>query len=92
MTTALVRRNPAELALLGRDRQFSRVRPTPVSRIPVLSREDEHELATATRRDDDLDAARQLVLSHLRFVVHIARATTVTACPWATSCRKATSA
>ena len=30
-------------------------------------------LATRFRNDDDLDAARQLVLSHLRFVVHIAR-------------------
>ncbi|HKQ82775.1 MAG TPA: RNA polymerase sigma factor RpoH [Steroidobacteraceae bacterium] len=44
-----------------------------VSRIPVLSREEEHELATRFRRDGDLEAARQLVLSHLRFVVHIAR-------------------
>src|SRR5450631_1997070 len=44
-----------------------------VSRIPVLSREQEQELALRFRRDDDLDAARQLVLSHLRFVVHIAR-------------------
>ena len=44
-----------------------------VSRIPILSREDETELATRFRRDNDLDAARQLVLSHLRFVVHIAR-------------------
>src|SRR5688572_21204745 len=44
-----------------------------VSRIPVLSREEEHELAVRFRNDDDLDAARQLVLAHLRFVVHIAR-------------------
>jgi RNA polymerase sigma-32 factor len=44
-----------------------------VSRIPVLTREQEVELAQRLRRDDDLDAARQLVLSHLRFVVHIAR-------------------
>src|SRR5687768_13052855 len=44
-----------------------------VSRIPVLSREDERELAIRFRKDTDLDAARQLVLSHLRFVVHIAR-------------------
>jgi RNA polymerase sigma-32 factor len=44
-----------------------------VSRIPVLSREEEHELAIRFRRDDDLNAARQLVLAHLRFVVHIAR-------------------
>jgi RNA polymerase sigma-32 factor len=44
-----------------------------VSRIPVLSREDESELAKRFRNDGDLEAARQLVLSHLRFVVHIAR-------------------
>ncbi|MBS0365726.1 MAG: RNA polymerase sigma factor RpoH [Proteobacteria bacterium] len=44
-----------------------------VSRIPVLSREEERELAEKFRSHDDLDAARQLVLSHLRFVVHIAR-------------------
>jgi len=44
-----------------------------ISRIPVLSREQEQELATRFRRDDDLAAARHLVLSHLRFVLHIAR-------------------
>ena len=44
-----------------------------VARIPVLSREEEHELATRFRRDNDLAAARQLVVSHLRFVLHIAR-------------------
>ncbi len=44
-----------------------------VARIPVLSREDEVALAHRFRDEGDLDAARQLVLSHLRFVVHIAR-------------------
>ncbi len=44
-----------------------------VSRVPVLSREEEQRLARRFRDQDDLDAARQLVLSHLRFVVHIAR-------------------
>jgi RNA polymerase sigma-32 factor len=44
-----------------------------VSRIPVLDREHEKDLALRFRRDNDLDAARELVLSHLRFVVHIAR-------------------
>ena len=44
-----------------------------VSQIPVLSRETELELATRFRRDNDLDAARELVLAHLRFVVHVAR-------------------
>ena len=44
-----------------------------VSRIPVLTREDEAALAHRFRDEGDLEAARQLVLSHLRFVVHIAR-------------------
>src|SRR5213078_904478 len=44
-----------------------------VSRIAVLSREEERALAERFRSRGDLDAARQLVLSHLRFVVHIAR-------------------
>jgi RNA polymerase sigma-32 factor len=44
-----------------------------VSHIPVLSRDEEIELAKRFRNDSDLAAARQLVLSHLRFVVHIAR-------------------
>src|SRR5262245_56737711 len=44
-----------------------------VSKIPVLTREEEHALAVRFREDNDLEAARQLVLAHLRFVVHIAR-------------------
>src|SRR6202048_4128407 len=44
-----------------------------VSRIAVLTREEERDLAEGFRSRGDLDAARQLVLSHLRFVVHIAR-------------------
>ena len=44
-----------------------------VSQIPVLTKDDEVALATRFRSAADLDAARQLVLSHLRFVVHIAR-------------------
>ena len=74
MTTAhaLVPRTPSELALAGPIGSFDAYVDT-VSRIPVLSREDELELATRFHRDGDLDAARQLVLSHLRFVLHIAR-------------------
>jgi RNA polymerase sigma-32 factor len=44
-----------------------------VSRIPVLTREQELELSLRLRRDNDLEAARTLVMSHLRFVLHIAR-------------------
>jgi len=70
--TALVPRTPAELALVGPIGSFDAYADT-VSRIPVLSREDEQALAVRYHRDGDLDAARQLVLSHLRFVLHIAR-------------------
>jgi RNA polymerase sigma-32 factor len=44
-----------------------------VSHIPVLSREQEIALAQRFHGQQDLSAARELVLSHLRFVVHIAR-------------------
>ena len=44
-----------------------------VNRVPVLSVEQEQQLARAFRDDDNLDAARNLVMAHLRFVVHVAR-------------------
>ncbi len=44
-----------------------------VSQIPVLTREAERALANRFHEGNDLEAARELVLSHLRFVVHIAR-------------------
>ena len=44
-----------------------------VNRIPMLSAEQERLLAIRFRETNDLDAARQLVLSHLRFVVRVAR-------------------
>jgi len=71
MTTALVAKQNA-LVFAGPvgslDAYIDRV-----SQIPVLSKEDEVALAMRFRTEADLDAARQLVLSHLRFVVHIAR-------------------
>ena len=47
-----------------------------VNSIPMLSVEKEQELARELRQHNDLDAARQLVMSHLRFVVHVARSYT----------------
>jgi len=44
-----------------------------VHQIPVLSLEDEQALARRYRDQEDLTAARELVHSHLRFVVHVAR-------------------
>ena len=44
-----------------------------VGSIDVLSKEDEQALAHRFRDDEDLEAARELVMAHLRFVVHIAK-------------------
>ena len=44
-----------------------------VSAIPMLDRDEELALARRFHEHQDLDAARELVVSHLRFVVHIAR-------------------
>ena len=72
MTSGALVARPGDLALAGPlgslDAYLERV-----SRIPVLSREDERALADRFRSQGDLQAARELVLSHLRFVVHIAR-------------------
>ena len=42
-------------------------------KFPILTEEEEFRLATRFREEEDLDAARQLVLSHLRLVISIAR-------------------
>jgi RNA polymerase sigma-32 factor len=44
-----------------------------VNSIPLLSVEQERELGESLFYHQDLEAARQMVLAHLRFVVHIAR-------------------
>lgn len=44
-----------------------------VGGIAVLSKEDEQALANRFRDGEDLNAARDLVMAHLRFVVHIAK-------------------
>ena len=71
MNTALVR-SGTDLALAGPVGSLEAYIER-VSRIPVLTREEELELARQLQVGGDLNAARQLVLSHLRFVVHIAR-------------------
>jgi RNA polymerase sigma-32 factor len=71
MSTALVR-NHTDLVFAGPVGTLEAYVER-VSHIPVLSREEESDLAKRFRTDNDLDAARQLVLAHLRFVVHIAR-------------------
>ena len=68
-STALVANNlPIPSALGSLDAYIGAVH-----QIPVLSVDDEQDLARRFRDELDLDAARELVHSHLRFVVHVAR-------------------
>ena len=69
-STALIPR--ADLALLGPVGSLDAY-INAIHAVPVLSAEDERALAIRFRNHADLEAARQLVISHLRFVVHIAR-------------------
>jgi RNA polymerase sigma-32 factor len=71
MTTSLVTRNHA-IALAGPVGSLDAYIQA-VGAIPVLSKEDEQALALRFRNEQDLDAARELVMAHLRFVVHIAK-------------------
>ena len=69
MTTALTLRDHVLSGPLGSVDHYIQQ----VNALPVLSADEERALATRLREDDDLDAARTLVLANLRFVVHIAR-------------------
>jgi RNA polymerase sigma-32 factor len=72
MSQALVQRHHHSLMLpqpTGNLEQYIQL----VRSIPILSVEEERELAERLRDRNDLAAAQQLVLSHLRFVVHVAR-------------------
>ena len=69
MTTALIANNlPIPSALGSLDAYISAV-----NRVPVLTVEDEQALSRRFREEEDLEAAKALVVSHLRFVVHVAR-------------------
>lgn len=69
--TALVAQQPGlSLPSVGNDLSgyFSRI-----ADIPVLTAEEERDLAERLRDNNDLEAARRLILAQLKFVVHIAR-------------------
>ena len=71
MNTAVIS-NPRAVALAGPLGSLDAY-VSAVNALPVLGLEDEQRLARALRDQGDLQAARDLVLGHLRFVVHIAR-------------------
>jgi len=69
MSTALVTRNYPVPSITGSLDSYI----SAVHRIPVLTLDEEQSLARKFTEKSDLEAARQLVMSHLRFVVHVAR-------------------
>ena len=72
MTTALATTSNHDIALAGPVGSLDAYIQA-VGVIPVLSKEDEQSLANRFRDEEDLNAARDLVMAHLRFVVHIAK-------------------
>ncbi len=71
MSNALVQLQPASLAVVPVGNLETYI--SAVYRVPILSAEEEKELATRLREHNDLEAARRLVTHHLRFVVQVAR-------------------
>jgi len=71
MTTALALRNQDQILASPVGSLDAYIQA--VGAVPVLSKADEQELAIQFREHEDLDAARELVMAHLRFVVHIAK-------------------
>lgn len=70
MSTGLIATRPAQLPTpTGNLQSYIQV----VNSLPVLDFDEEQQLARRLRDRNDLEAAQQLILSQLRFVVHIAR-------------------
>src|SRR6188508_3441315 len=72
MTSTALTTRPAELMLAGPLGSLDHYIQA-ANAIPVLTAEEEVALARRLRETNDLDAAKRLVVSHLRFVVHVAR-------------------
>lgn len=69
--TALIARNNLTLPALAAGSEEAYLQQ--IRSIPILSAEEEQDLARKFFYEQDLEAARKLVISHLRFVVHIAK-------------------
>src|SRR5690606_15041164 len=72
MSTELTSAQSREIALAGPVGSLDAYMRAVYS-IPMLEADEERALAVELREHDNLDAARSLILAHLRFVVHVAR-------------------
>ena len=64
-------KQPYQMALVSQDSLDSYIRS--VNTYPMLTADEERELAERLYYKEEIDAAKGLILSHLRFVVHVAR-------------------
>ena len=73
MSNQLMKNLPAELSLGLESGDSLDVYLNQLRKTPLLSKEEEISLFKKLNSSDDLEAARKLVLAHLRFVVHVAK-------------------
>ena len=73
MSNELVKQLPSDLSLNLDSCGSLELYLNQLRKTPLLTQEEELELFHKLHSSDDLDAARKLVLAHLRFVVHVAK-------------------
>ena len=73
MSSQLMENLPAELSLGLESGDSLDIYLNQLRKTPLLSKEEENSLFKKLNSSDDLEAARKLVLAHLRFVVHVAK-------------------
>lgn len=69
MNNALVKHYDALPVSVGSEAAYM----ASISQIPILSADEEYNLAVQLRDENDIDSAKRLIMSHLRFVAHIAK-------------------
>tara|TARA_B100000212_G_scaffold237038_1_gene180380 strand:+ start:639 stop:1496 length:858 start_codon:yes stop_codon:yes gene_type:complete len=73
MTTEVMKNLPAELTSSLETTDALEMYLGELRKTPLLSKEEELELFHRLNNSDDIDAAKRLVMAHLRFVVHVAK-------------------
>lgn len=73
MTTEIMKNLPVELTSSLETTDALEMYLAELRRTPLLSKEEELELFDRLNNSDDIDAAKKLVMAHLRFVVHVAK-------------------
>ena len=73
MTSEVMKNLPAELSSNLETTGALELYLAELRKTPLLSKQEELELFNKLNNSDDIDAARKLVMAHLRFVVHVAK-------------------